>query len=223
MAPPAPSRDHLPPPMGNTLPKAAQDAAGLLYHNNALPAHGQLLVHQDQGLLCRTAFWSLGPQPVLVQGLIPRYPQMQDLAFPCVELDEIPLCPACQGPSPWQHNPLTHQPFLRGFFIIYKLAMGALCPTIQVINEDVEHTGTSTGPWGMPLLTGLQWDLALLIISLWAWPFRQFSIHLTAHLSNPHCQLSTRMLWETESKTLSRSRLTTSTGLPTCTKLVTSL
>jgi len=83
--------------MGNSLPKAAQDAAGLLYHNNALPAHGQLLVHQDQGLLCRTAFWPVGPQPVLVQGLIPRcrtlhFPVLNFMRFLSVQPVKVPLC-----------------------------------------------------------------------------------------------------------------------------------
>jgi len=33
-------------------------------------------------------------------------------------------------------------------------------------------------PWGTLLITGLQLDFVPLITSLWAWPFRQFSIHL---------------------------------------------
>lgn len=54
-------------------------------------------------------------QPVLVQGLTLKCLQIQDLAFLCVELGDTPLCPDCQGLSPWQHNPLAHQPLLPGF------------------------------------------------------------------------------------------------------------
>ena len=51
---------------------------------------GQLLVHQDpQVLFCKAAFQMVGPQPVLLSGVIPT--QMQDFAFSLVELREIPL------------------------------------------------------------------------------------------------------------------------------------
>lgn len=52
----------------------------------------QLVVHQDpRGLFCKAAFHPVSPQPVLVHVFSPL--QVQDLAFPIVELQEAPLCP----------------------------------------------------------------------------------------------------------------------------------
>lgn len=48
-------------------------------------------VHQDsRGLFCQAAFQTAIPQQVLVQGVVP--PQVQDFAFPFVELYEVCVC-----------------------------------------------------------------------------------------------------------------------------------
>lgn len=56
----------------------------------ALLAHGQLGVPQDpKTLLCRAAFQLVGPQVVLVPGVIPT--QVQDFKLCLVEFNEILL------------------------------------------------------------------------------------------------------------------------------------
>jgi len=78
----------------------------------------------------------------------------------------------------------------------------------------LNKTEPSIDPWGIPLVTGLQPDSALLMIILWTLLVSQFSICLIVHLSIP-CFLSfiTRMLWEMVSNALLTSRYTTSTAL----------
>lgn len=62
-------KNHFTGPTGDAFPNAAQDAGGLLCCKGALPAHGQLVVHQDgQDLLCGDDFQLWGPQ----QGLVPK-------------------------------------------------------------------------------------------------------------------------------------------------------
>ena len=61
----------------------------LLCCKGALPAHGQLVVHQDsQDLLCGADFQLAGPQKVLVHGAFPS-----DLALPIAKFHEIPVQP----------------------------------------------------------------------------------------------------------------------------------
>ena len=79
----------------------------------------------------------------------------------------------------------------------------------------LNKTGSSTSHWEHYLSTDLQLDSALMITTLWALPVSKFSIHLTVHSSIPHfLSLSTRMLWETVSKALLKSKCTTSFALP---------
>ncbi|XP_064323789.1 uncharacterized protein LOC135316058 [Phalacrocorax carbo] len=86
----------------------------------------------------------------------------------------------------------------------------------------LNRTGPSTDPWGTPPVTGLQPDSARLIMTLGVLILSEFCVHLTVPSSNPHfLSLPVRMLWETVSNALLKSRQTTSTALPSSTQPVT--
>lgn len=70
-----------------------------------------------------------GPQPLLVPGAVPT--QVQDSAFPQIELHEVAVCPGTRHCS-------------RSCFVC-KLAVAALCPIALVTNEDVKQSGPSKG------------------------------------------------------------------------------
>lgn len=87
-------KDHLPRPVGNTLPNEAQDTVSLLCINDTLLTHVQLGAHQGlQVVFCKTAFQLGGHQQMLVPGVVP--PQEQDFAFLLVECHEVPVSPFC--------------------------------------------------------------------------------------------------------------------------------
>ena len=48
----------------------------------------------------------------------------------------LPISPACEGHSGWQHTYLGYQPLV---LVLYRLAESALCPNIQAINEDTKQ------------------------------------------------------------------------------------
>ena len=116
-------KDQLSWPAGGALPNAAQEAIGLLCHKDTLLAHVQLLCcYQDSsGPLC------LGSsQPVLVAGVTP--PQVQDMAFPFVEMQEVPPAPFLQHVKILLNGNTTS--WCTGhsskFCIVHKLAEGKL-------------------------------------------------------------------------------------------------
>lgn len=84
------------------------------------------------------------------------------------------ISPARPGPSECQHNHLMYQQLL---LISYNLQTCWVCALSHhaVINEDIKKYWTS-------LLTALQLHFVLLIRTLWAQQFRQFSGRLAAHL-----------------------------------------
>ena len=101
------------------------------------------LVHQDhQGLFCKAAFQPFGPQPILVHEVIPL--QVQDFVFSFDGLHEIPVSPFLQPVEVPLDGSMTLWCISRSsqFCVISKLAHGALCPIIQIINEDVEQDWT---------------------------------------------------------------------------------
>ena len=130
-------------------PNAAQDTISLLYNKGTLLAHVQLGVHQDPHVLfCKAAFQPVGPQHVLVDGVVP--PQVQDFALPLVEQHEAPVSPFLQlvqvplngSTTLWCIGPSSQ------FGVICKLAEGALCPIIQIINEIVQQDQSQYRPLG---------------------------------------------------------------------------
>ena len=71
----------------------------------------------------------------------------------------------------------------------------------------LKRTGLSTKSWGTPLVTGLQLDLTLFTTTLWAWLSSQFLTQRSVHQSKPRAaSFLRRMLWETVSKALLKSR-----------------
>ena len=56
-----------------------------------------------------------------------------------------PISPACRGPSGWQHDPLACQPLLP---VLCHPAEDALCPIIQIINEDIKEDQAQFSPLG---------------------------------------------------------------------------
>lgn len=119
----------------NALPTVAQGAVVLLCHKGmlqapvesrgALPAPVQFLVHQDLS----------GPflQSCLPVGQCPVWngvSQGQELYFPLLNLMRLllPISPACQGPSEWQHNHPAYQLLLP---ILYFLQTCQRCSALS--------------------------------------------------------------------------------------------
>lgn len=105
-----------------------------------LSLHGQLPVHQDPDFpLSKSTFQVFIPQHIQLPRFIPS--QMQEFIFPSVELRKIRLSPFIQPVK----VPLKGSTTLwcvshsSQFHIIYELAESALCPSLRVINEDVEQ------------------------------------------------------------------------------------
>lgn len=73
--------------LGDTLPKAAQDTISHLCHKGTLLSHAQLGVHQDG--FCKAVFQLVGPQHILVHGVVPHH--VQEFAVHLVELHETPV------------------------------------------------------------------------------------------------------------------------------------
>ena len=71
-------------------------------------------------------------------------------------------------------------------------------------------------------MTGHQLDLTPFTTTLWAWPSGQFFTQQRVYLSKPHdASFLRKILWETLSKALLKSRYTTSTTFPSSTRRVT--
>jgi len=106
-------------------------------------------------LVGRVAFHSVRPHPVVV-------PHVQDFAFTVVELQEVPVRPFLQpvngGTTIWC---ISHSP---QFCNICKLPEDVLCPSMQVINEDVKQYWVQYQPLG--LVAGLHLDFVPLITNL---------------------------------------------------------
>ena len=123
-------RHYLPQPAGSTPPNATQDGvAGPLCCKGTLLAHILLHVHHDpQILLCQAAFQ---PQHGLVHRVVP--PQVQDSAFPFVELQEVPFCWFLQ-PFVVSVNGSTPSCCINHSFqfrIFWKLPEAALCHIVD--------------------------------------------------------------------------------------------
>jgi len=87
------------------------------------------------------------------------------------------------------------------------LRVTSLCPIIEIINmifkeywPQYQFLRYTTSDWP-PL------DFMSLITTAWSWQVSQFSVHFTVHLAKPYLiSLSVRMLWETVSNALLKSR-----------------
>ncbi|KAK4831516.1 hypothetical protein QYF61_018100 [Mycteria americana] len=133
-------KGYVPPPAGNGLPNAAQEAVGGFCHKGTLLAHGQLAGNQDpQVLFCKAALKLVDPQPVLLPGIIP--PQVQGFGLPFAELHKVPVSPFLQPVQvPLDGSmPICCTSCSSWFCIICKLAEWALCPNTETIIEDAKH------------------------------------------------------------------------------------
>lgn len=111
-------------PADNVLLNAPQDAVGLLCCWSTLLAHGQFVHQHPQVLLRKAAFQAVGPQHVLVHGVI--NPQGQDFAFPFA-FCKVPVVSVLQPVK----FPLVNQPLPS---VLYHLPT---CWTCALFN----HTG----------------------------------------------------------------------------------
>lgn len=115
------------------------DAVSLLCPEHALLSHGQLVTHQGPKVLfCKAALQLVGLQHGPLPGVIPL--QLQDFLLPFVELYDIHLRPILQtfevpldgSTTLWY---ISHSSL---FCITSELAEDAICPSVQVINEEVK-------------------------------------------------------------------------------------
>lgn len=97
---------------------------------DTLLIHGHLPVHQVPQfyfVFWQAALQLLGPQPVLVEGVIA--PQVQDLATLIVEHHDILV----GNTNIWCIDQSSQ------FCIFCKIPVGVCCPSLQIINEDVKQ------------------------------------------------------------------------------------
>ena len=127
-----------------------------------------------QGPFLPSCFPAGCPHHTLVHGVV--LPQVQDLAFPLVELQEVPVS-LFLPPLPMPLNGSTTACCINHysqFCIICRLAEGTLCPIVQVIYEDVKQCQSYYQPQS-PLVNGFQLNFIPPFISLCAWHFSWFS------------------------------------------------
>jgi len=76
--------------------------------------------------------------------------------------------------------------------------------SVKILNR----TGPSTSPWGATLITSHQLGLTPFTTIQWAWPSGQFFTQQRVYMSKLWASsFSTRMLWETVSVALLKSRV----------------
>lgn len=110
----------------------------------------------------------------------------KDSALPFAELHEIPTSPFLQSvkvPLDACTTLWCISCFLKSC-VTCRLAEDTLCPSVEVINEDVKANRTWPHPWGFLLLTGPQLHSLPLAAILSAWQFSHFSVHLTVCFSS---------------------------------------
>lgn len=147
---------HLPQPAAIAFLNADQKACSFLLHKIMLLTQGQTGIHQNsQVLFCKAVFHPEIPQPLLRHGIFTS--QGQNFALPFAELCGIPIGPFLQSVE----VPLDACTTLRciscflNFCVTCRLAEGTLCPSLEVINEDVKWYRT----WHQPLgLTPADWS-----------------------------------------------------------------
>ncbi|KAK4831485.1 hypothetical protein QYF61_017986 [Mycteria americana] len=172
--------NHFPSPAGHAIFDTSQDAVGLLGRLGTLLAHIQAAVNQHaQILFHQAAFQPLFPKPAALHGV--AVTQVHDPALGLVKPHTIGLGPSIQPVQvPLQSLPTLQQintPTQLG--VVCKRTEGALDPLL------LNRTGSNTEPWGTPLVTGHQLDLAPFTTTLWAWPSSQFFTQQRVHPSKP--------------------------------------
>lgn len=92
-----------------------------------------------RGPFCRAASSQRAPSPQHWMEAVA--PQVQDLAFPCVEFCEVPIPTFLQPVRALVSTTASMQSIKQSSHggITHRLARGVLCPITPVINEDVKH------------------------------------------------------------------------------------
>jgi len=94
--------------------------------------------------------------------------------------------------------------FLLGLFALFCFLIHPHCFSSS---RSLNRPGPTINPWGMLLITGPQLGFVSLNTTLRACPFSQFSVNFTVCLSTLYfISLSMRILWETVSEGLLKSR-----------------
>ena len=135
-------------------------------------AHGQFVVHLDpQVIFCKAAFQTVGTQHILVHGVI-IWTGWTSWGS-CV-----PISPACQSPCGWEHNLLVLSGTPPCFVSSEDLLRVHSGPSSRSLMKMLSSIDPSVCSWDAPLETGLQMDFMLLITSLWAQEFSQFTVYV---------------------------------------------
>lgn len=152
-------KDHLPQPVDNYLCNAAQDTDGLFLLQGCIAGLWSAYFLPQ----CTLQSCKRESSPLLVPGVI--LPHMHDLAFPrLISCNSCqPISPASLGSSEWQQDPLV---LAVPPSFVSKPADSKVCPSIHIINEDVNQYWPSIDPCGIPLMTGLQLGFVTLITIL---------------------------------------------------------
>lgn len=126
-------KDHFLSHASSALPCAAQDAVGLFHCKGVFLVDDKLLVPKDPKALHCQAIQS----PECTDGWNYSYPNVRLRISHCWALWGTPLpnSPAYQGPS----QSLWCNSHSSWFCITCKLAVAALCSTIQVVNEEPQQ------------------------------------------------------------------------------------
>jgi len=120
------------------------------------------------------------PSVYMVLELIPLQSPRQDFAFPLIKLHEVPLEPVLQLVKVPLSGSTTMWCFSHSsqFCVICELAEVRSVTISRSLMKLLNSISHSNDPWVTPLVTCLQLDFVLLITTLQAGPFSQFSICL---------------------------------------------
>ena len=137
--------------------------------------------------------------------------KVQDSSLGLVKLHHIIFNPANQpvhipqrGPS---YSLADHQITSSQLGVMCQLTEGAhSIPLSRSLIKILNRTSSSTNPWGTPLVTSHQLDLTPLTITLWAQPSSQ-SFNQQIVSKAWAASFYRRIMWETASKALLKSRM----------------
>ena len=169
-------KDHLPQPVGNSPPYAAQDTISPLCCKGALLAYGQVAACQDPWVLFRQAVFQL----ISVQHILVPFPFWNFMGFLSghfsVLLRSLSMAAGPSGISTTPPRFVSSENFLREHS----------APSSRSIKKMLNRTGPTIDPWCTLLVTGFQLDFVPLIMTLWAWRFNYFWVYLTVFSFSPY-------------------------------------
>ena len=172
--------DHLLPPARNALPNAAQAHCPCSTCPSGLPGQPPAGIGacSSSSTRCKTL----------------HFPLLNFMRFQSAQFSSLlrslwmAVQPSCVSPT------ASFVPSTDLLRVSSVLSSRSLMKMLNSIGPIIES-------WGISLLTGLWLDFIPLLITLWHQQFREFSVHLTAHLPKLYfISLSMRMLKETVTK-----------------------